>query len=469
MKSQSVSAGNRSTTTSRKIRVCAFALGTLVCFLSVASAALAAPLQVFVINQRGEEVFLSFGGAGTINGQIDSNPLALGTNYSVAAHSTRGNIELTEFSGRVFLALEGALTTPNAGNGYSPNFNNPSLGDYGTRWDKAEMTLVPGNPFSVINLSAQDFFSVPLEIRTYTSGSSTPATTLTWRKGESVVMESLASLAVNENTATNKAIVNGPAGVPTPTFGNVVRMIAPATTGGLVTPYSNIGDYVDAMRTAGQTTKIVGTALAKNYDLVASFATVANPTTKAKVGDIVLTGTITGEPNPTTIVLPKGFLTSIEIYQANPTQYFVNGVSTAPTNSVFDAAIRDIYVGFNIGTIGSTVENPNVPGTSYGDSTSQQWMSPNKLPFTDLYSHAQPGNPYYNQYAEAVAGAGDAYGFAFSDFVQSPLASLNPADIVKMEIVVLDPLLVPEPSTVLMAGMGLIAFFLLALRAKRRR
>lgn len=458
MARQATSVCNSSPTATRAPSVCVFAFAVL---LVGAFEAQGAPLEVSIINGRGVEVFLSFGGAATIDGQIDGSPLALGTNYSVGANSTRAGIDLTTFNGRIYLSLENALTTPTSGNGFSPNFANPSLGDYGTRWDKAEINVAPGNPFSVINLSAQDFFSVPLEIRTYTSGSTTPATVLTWHENESTVMESLASLAVNEASATNKAIVNGAAGVSTTSHGNVVRMISPATTGGIVTPYSNIGDYVDAMRTAGQQTKIAGTALSQNYDLVASFATVANPMTKAEVGDIVMTGTIGS--TPTTIVLPQEFLTSIEIYMANPTEYFVDGVSTAPSNSVYDAAIRDVYVGFNIGAIGSTVENPNVPGTSFGDSTSDEWMKPDKLPFSDLYSHAQPGDPYYNQYAEVVAAAGDAYGFAFSDFVQSPLASLNPSDVVKMEIVVL----VPEPPTVLLASLGLAVILLSAWHAGR--
>ena len=129
-------------------------------------------------------------------------------------------------------------------------------------------------------------------------------------------------------------------GVPTVSHGNVVRTIAPSTTGGPNAAYNQIGQYVQAMRTAAQTTKIFGTANNLEYDLVAAFATVANPGTGAQIGDIVMTGTLkdisTMVTNPVTVVLPQTFLTSKEVFKANPTNYFVDGVPTAPSNSVFD-------------------------------------------------------------------------------------------------------------------------------------
>jgi hypothetical protein len=120
-----------------------------------------------------------FDATATVNG-TPNTALVLGTSYALSQIS---DIKLTSFrGGRIFVSLGSALMSASAGTAWNPNFNNPSLPDYNTRWDKVEITYATGLPSGGANLSAQDFFSIPLQTNTYTAANpDTPVTTLTWR------------------------------------------------------------------------------------------------------------------------------------------------------------------------------------------------------------------------------------------------------------------------------------------------
>jgi hypothetical protein len=181
-----------------------------------------ADLSVNVANKSGvdpSQVFIMFGAAplqarATING-APNTPIARGVSYELA---TIKDIKITSFpAGKIYISLKGPLSSE------FPNFNNPSLPDYSLRWDKVEITLIPGDRSSCANLTAQDFFSVPLRIDTFKADNS-PATTLSWRAPTATVFSALGALSNYHSSA----VATGNNGVPTD-HGTILRIISPAT------------------------------------------------------------------------------------------------------------------------------------------------------------------------------------------------------------------------------------------------
>jgi Beta-1,3-glucanase len=164
---------------------CPFLVALLLGLGGLPMASAQAPLNLRIINNsnfQNSQVYLMFGGiaagfdaTATVNG-TPNTALVLGTSYALSQIS---DIKLTSFrGGRVFISLGSALMSASAGTAWNPNFNNPSLPDYNTRWDKVEITYATGLPSGGANLSAQDFFSIPLQINTYTAANpDTPVTT----------------------------------------------------------------------------------------------------------------------------------------------------------------------------------------------------------------------------------------------------------------------------------------------------
>lgn len=79
--------------------------------------------------------YITFGGGGTgLSGTINGGgALVLGQSYPMT--SLAQGVTLHQFlSGRIYVSY-GAGLNANAGNAYNPNFANPSLPDYSTRWD----------------------------------------------------------------------------------------------------------------------------------------------------------------------------------------------------------------------------------------------------------------------------------------------------------------------------------------------
>jgi hypothetical protein len=109
-------------------------------------------------------------------------------------------------------------------------------------------------------------------------------------------------------------------------------------------------------------------------------------------------------------------------------------------NNVFSTITRDLLVGFSYGFINSA---------NAGNMTSQQWM---RLSNADAFANAQPDNPYYNQYAAAIAGTfSDVYSFPFNDYLSgfSPEMSVNTGDTLTITL-----LPVPEPGTWALFALG---------------
>ena len=391
-----------------------------------------APLNLNIINNnsnfQNSQVYLMFGGittgldaTATVNG-TPNTALVLGTSYALSQVS---DIKLTSFrGGKIFISLGSPLTSASVGTAWNPNFNNSSLPDYNTRWDKVEITYATGLPSGGVNLSAQDFFSVPLRINTYTAANpNTPVTTLTWTAPTATVFSSVAALSGGNSTA----VLTGSNGVQTQNYGQVLRVVSPATVPNPAV-YSSFNPYISFVRSGGISTPIQGSFNpSQSYNLTA----VVDPG-----GNLVMTGTVTGVPvAQTTIIIASQDLPN-GIYSANP-PYTVNGaLHHIADNDVYAVAVRDVLAGFNLGFIGSIETNPNT-GTSFGAGPSNKWYQP-PVPEKLAFAGAQPVNSnFYNQYASYLSSVSAAYAFPFTDLIQSPFASLDPSVISTMAVVIL--------------------------------
>jgi len=406
------------------------------------------PIQIQFVNQNPNyttsNTYFQFGGAPT--GSLTANftgtttPVSYGTNYSFAAAAS--GIQLTEYSsaGRIFISLGSPLTSS------TPNFQAGSGGDSNTRWDKVELFFLNGAS-SVVDLTAQDFFGIPLQVQTF-DASGNLLGTLTWNAPTATVFQSLGSLSNFSSVAAVQSanglpVVNDQT-TPSSTL-NIIRVINPSTVPA-PNPYLPLSSYVQSIQTAGTVTTVsgqfdgnanTGTAgagspnqyLAQTYNFSA---------TVQSNGSIQLVGTCSEISGTQTILLPAANVSST-LYTADPTTWTVNGVANTAsedTNNVYTAAMRDYIAGFNSGLVGSTATDPRT-GNSYVSEATSIWYGLPKLPDANLFGYAQPNNPtYYNRFAAYVGLVSDAYGFAYTDEFQSPQLSLG-SPVARMVITVL--------------------------------
>jgi hypothetical protein len=262
--------------------------------------------------------------------------------------------------------------------------------------------------------------------------------TLTWQKPIATAFHDTGVLSGFSDTLPALAVcVDKENGVPTQgpnnSIINVVRVIAPSTIGaGVPNPYPSFQEYINHVRAKAIVTKIEGQFFSGPPPLPTyNFTALVDST------GLVMTGTVT------TGLVPKSHVIKIKtdeldrgIYTQNPLCN-IDGVNQHAANDPIGAAIRDVLAGFSYGFIGSNEQNPNAPGKTFGESTSTQWHSPNPLPIKYAFAGAQPNHPYYNQYGAVLNPLTSAYGFPYSDFVEKPLASLNPTSVDSMDITVL--------------------------------
>ena len=335
------------------------------------------------------------------------------------------------------------------------------------------------------NLSATDFFGIPLKLQT--KGGSQP-TTLTWNYNGAVNTASIfQTLGALQNFQTDTVsdtlgaiVANGANGVtintPSGSMAGVVRVIAPSSTNGNQTPYPSFTNYLSTIQTGGISATIAGQngqypkgGPFQNYNLSGVISNTTQTVNAMTVhpGDLVLNGTVQlgAVTTPLTILVTKANLSSFAIYGANPAYTICAACSDA--NKVVEKVVADYFSGLNFGLIGSHAPNPNAPGQTIGNSPSWTWYGnkpngggPTPLPLSDAYAAAQPGNPdYYNSYAaylnNSSAPVTDAYGFPYTDRLASPLAALDDNTILTMTIlpdeVGVNPsawvITVPSPNT----------------------
>ena len=414
--------------------------------------------------------YITFTGApaGGFNATIAGTGVALQEGVSYSLSTLASGVDVTNYtSGRVFLSLGSTLTGLSAANNYAPNFLAPGQPNFTTRMDKYEITYglsATGVLTGGANLSATDFFGIPLKLQT--KGGSQP-TTLTWNYNGAVNTASIfQTLGALQNFQTDTVsdtlgaiVANGANGVtintPSGSMAGVVRVIAPSSTNGNQTPYPSFTNYLSTIQTGGISATIAGQngqypkgGPFQNYNLSGVISNTTQTVNGMTVhpGDLVLNGTVQlgAVTTPLTILVTKANLSSFAIYGANPA--YTICAACSDSNKVVEKVVADYFSGLNFGLIGSHAPNPNAPGQTIGNSASWTWYGnkpngggPTPLPLSDAYAAAQPGNPdYYNSYAaylnNSSAPVTDAYGFPYTDRLASPLAALDDNTILTMTI-----------------------------------
>ncbi len=416
-------------------------VSTVLILLFVSTASYA--LTMKFINENSEynsnEVYAIFTAASgnpfvaTNNGQA----LSLTTCYSFAELSN--GITLDRITvGVVYISLGKPMTSNRSD---APSFTNTSDSDYYTRWDKFEITF-NGNPADVADLTGINSFAVPISIKTYGDSGTTPRESL----GYSIYADEMISLLTAEAT-NDSAKLKGPSN-------DFLRVIGPTTyPAGSFGPYPPFDDYLNSVIASGDPILIQGLysggggspeTTTQEYTFTNIFDT---------GGNMIMNGggTVVGMNH--TIVISNDVL-AYNIYANNP-DYYVDGVkSDFADNDVYSASVRDVLAGFAIGYVGSTVLDP-VTGVAFKDEFSKHWYATNQpLAFSDV----QPGNEFFNGYAEVFWKHSDSYGFPFSDKLhKSVQASLNPANVDTVEIVILPD--VPEPCLFIIYNLLFIIYY----------
>lgn len=435
-------------------------------------------------------VWVMFGGAsqGTLSGTLtysgSSQSLTFGQTYQLSQIANQTVNLQAGTSGKIFILYSGSGTEFNGSNGtpsYNYGQNTPSVG---ARWDKIEFSQYTGTTSSSgFNMSAADFFSIPLTIQTYNSGSL--VATSGWHPPTSTatVFQNLSALiatgsaqpyAIVQSTTTSGTAYSIPVTVSGTTL-NVLRIINPqqvpltvvGTNNPLPNPYASFVPYITFTATSGNKTSLQGTyggvtgqtALPANCYVTQDYYFTSTVTT---AGDLIITGSTVANINTGSTTLPANPQTiriaSADlpqgIYTAAP-PYTIDGISgtQAGSNSVYDQVISDLLAGFNLGLVGSTVVDPrlstsgtlnNIPaGTKLGAESSAAWFSTGPqyglnpmLSASQAFSTAQPGNTFYNEYAQYVSSVSDAYSFPYTDKTSAPLLTTTPgvADTIVISI-----------------------------------
>lgn len=128
-------------------------------------------------------------------------------------------------------------------------------------------------------------------------------------------------------------------------------------------------------------------------------------------------------------------------YGGNPQFSLNGGEPQSPGNDLYAWVLGDFFAGLNIGAMGSAV---TVGGALVGEMPSQEWFK--QLPGQNmLFNQLWPSGVtnYWNQWAQVLNPASDAYNFAYSERFSAPQISLNPATVDTLELELLPAPTVP--------------------------
>jgi hypothetical protein len=366
-----------------------------------------------------DNIYVQFRDDPNFDATVNGTKLLANTNYSLTFLNNSGNGTILNqmIHGRIFISVGKPLDTSD---GKPPEPINPAITSWSQRWDDIEITYTGTSAVSVANLTSVQLFAVPLAIKTLQGG--TVQQTLQF------------SLPGNSVMAALGAITNNNSSIVLKDNGAFLRVLSPSVVQG--TPaaslYPSMSPYVSYVFTwqnngahktelkdqyAGNPFGSGPAYQAQGYDFIGTVDAQGNLTLTGK-GDIVGQHTIT--------VAAADLLTGI--YSCNP-PYQVDGSPGHPDNTVYDAVLRDILAGFNLGFVASGTTDPNT-GTPFGDEISKLWFQSTKA-----FDFLQPAQPFYNQYAKVIAASSNAYGFPYSDRWQHVLANLN-SPIDTMQLVV---------------------------------
>jgi hypothetical protein len=428
----------------------------------------------------GSNVWVMFGGQnnGTLSGTLTysgtTQAIAFGASYQLSEIS--GSISLVNATaGKIFISYGSGLTGPNTTLG-NPDFQYQSLDPLAqVRWDKVEYSLFSNTSqgLSAINMTAADFFSIPLQITALLNDVVTG--TVGWHPQPSTatVFYNLGTLAPGPNqpyaVVTATAAIGQPYSLATTLSGttfNVLRLINPNTVnGGVTNPYSSLLPYALYTGTTGTTAKLAsfyfGNASGTNGLPVSAWAqqNYNFTSTVDASGNMWISGS--GDAVGSQTITIRAADLEAGLYSNAPNYYlktFNNGTSALQnTNCVYDQVIGDVLAAYNMGLVGSTVSDPRFTGTLVGTESSAQWYSVFATPYENnpqftpaqLFSAMQPnspaGTPFYNPFAAYLSSVSDVYGFPYTDKSAKPQLDITPGSADTIVITIL-PDVVPPPG-----------------------
>jgi hypothetical protein len=431
----------------------------------------------------GDKVFIGFWGS-NLNATINGTPMK-----SIQDSTWYTLSEIESFvigvttSGRFYVAYNDHFSPTDAGG--EPSIVAPNSPAYKKRFDKFELTF-DGSVYGVADLTAIDFWSVPMSLETEKNGGKVAA--LDGVKAGSTAKEIYASLSKLSNPAqsikTGQAIIGAfdaaghalaqgiadqlrhPAsGLVTDDGGNFVRIIGPNTyppfgdpannlpPGLPFTPYNTFHDYfrhlIDTFGPGKATPSGFGqlgggkiAQLAGEY--VGSSAGSGPPYSQqeyklwASIDDdfnltIDGTGSVVGDIKMT--ITKWNLLNPAATYGGNPTFSLNGGAPQTPLNDIYAHILGDFFAGLNIGAIGSAL---TLNGTVVGEMTSSEWFS--TLPKAgNLFDKLWGGNVtnYWNQWAQELNSRSDAYNFAYAERFSAPQLGINPNAVDTLTLILL--------------------------------
>lgn len=334
-------------------------------------------LPVTISNQSSATAYILFTGDTTKTFSVTPASATIAAGASAVFNVT--NIS----AGRIYVSYNTALSSN------APDGANPNDPDYNTRFDKVELTYNLGSG-GAANLTAVDFYAIPMMLQTSIQGTVINQLTLTpGQTGNGVQAALQASVASGQNAP----VVN----TKTNTFARILSPVkAPAA-------YGKFDGYLATLGSA--TFTIAGTyfgSTSQSYSYTGSVGTNNITLTSADQSHTMKVPLASLQYNATNLIDDNGIYTC-------DAPYTVDGVTHhVADNDLYAAVYRDLVTGFNLGFV--------TPGANV---SSTWWTSP-----------AFPANAYngttFNAYAQAVAANySGAYGFPFSDRYQQVLADLG--------------------------------------------
>lgn len=419
-----------------------------------------APLVLQFANLRADAanvpIYITFGGAGELDAANRKTNASIlrGTAYTPDQLSSGISVRKADRI-RIYVSMGVPLSSLSAANQYTPNYSDPARSDFGTRWDQIELNYGSREANrGEAHLMSPEFVGIPLQL--VSKGGGIPSSTLTWHEDAAKVFESLGKLSAFAplTLATQQgAVITGRHGVDVRTdgfTGSIIRILGPAgvraKNAAGETVYPSYTNYRTYLRTRHRLTPglPVDTIIAGNngalpngkiqtYNIKGTFAVSSFQLSGTVIneGDLVLTGTVENGagPVPLTILMRAGNLSDSAISRQNVEYSLLQG---ANVNNVAERINTDFLTGMNLGLVGSTVDNPAMPGTSIGESPSWTWFGNRpdgiKVPAFSLYNvfdAAEPNNDgRYDRYASILSAAAETYSLPFLDRIQAPMARL---------------------------------------------
>lgn len=380
-------------------------------------------LPVTISNRSGRDAYIKI-----IGNRVDVEPDQATIEKGPIKNGQALQFKINKLdAGRIYISYDNKLSyvDPDA---FNTMRNSTRNDDYYTRFGWVEVTY-KGGLYDVANLTANDFYALPIALETF--------------KGDL----SLGRLALADGKTGNmlRSALLGvvPAGADSPeikTDAGMLRILAPVKK---PQSYKSFDDLLKALPSGGTSFTISG----KFFGGATGHANSEyNFTGTADATNIILTGTADNDNRQHTLKIslqslmsdPKGIdlIHYYGIFTCNGT-FDVDGTIRPVSgknqttgydyNDVYAAVYRDLVTAFNLGFIQAGIKND-----------SSTWWLADTVPFQ---------GSYYNGYAKTIADYyPDAYGFAFSDRYKSLLTSLTyPID--KMTITLLgDGDTSPQPT-----------------------